>query len=842
MVRLATSLVLMTSVVAQRGDRPGEAQSPLPPDLVVPPAPALGAAEQLATFRLQPGFTITCFAAEPRVIAPVAAALDPDGRLWVVELRSYMNDLDASGERAATGRIVVLDDTDRDGVVDRSDVFVDQLVLPRAVLPLRGGALLITPPEIRWYPDADGDGRAEAPTTIAAGLEAGLDNPEHAANGLWWGLDHRIHLANDSRLLRWTPSGFVVEPGAGGGQWGLAQDDRGRCYFNYNEDWLRCDLVPGRYGPRAARTGGLPQLNHRVVATSSVWPIRPTPGVNRGYQAGRLVGGVLAIHTAVCAPHIYRGPELPGCDGDAFVCEPAGNLVRRLRLRDGDGRLRGDNPYEAERGEFLASTDERFRPVHLLTGADGALYVVDMYRGVIQHKNFVTTFLRRQIEARGLAMPTDRGRIWRITATAAPAPSRRPPLGQADLPTLVAALGSDLGVQRDLALRELVQRQPPPSTALAVRAAWLADPRPAVRVAATSALVGLGALTATDLRALLRDADPGVVAFALQHSAPFLVRGDRLLWEALAGLAGASAPAVAWHLALTMGEVLAAEVATRAGSARQLLVALLQRPEADAWLRGAVAAGAGPEHLVAVLAAWAPAAAPADEVALVDLARRAASSRRPATNQDLMAWAAGLAAPRAAAVLRGVLAAIPQGAARQGWFQLHEPTPLATLRAQDDPAVAALAQELLAVAGVAGPAGPATVAALSADEQRQVQHGEAVFGRACASCHQWHGNGMAGLAPPLRDSDWVLGSPERLARIVLHGVKGPIEVNGTTWSLEMPGQSHLSDGDLAAALSYVRRAFGHQGSVVAASLVGAQRRRHAARTEPWRAEELLGSK
>ena len=152
-----------------------------------------------------------------------------------------------------------------------------RLVLPRAVLPLRGGALVVAPPQLWWLADADGDLQADARSEVMGGFEAGLDNPEHSGNGLLWGLDHRIHLANDARLLRWTSTGFVVEKGAGGGQWGITHDDRGRCYFNYNEDWLRCDLVPGRYGPRAAITGGLPQLNWRVVEDRGVWPIRMTP-------------------------------------------------------------------------------------------------------------------------------------------------------------------------------------------------------------------------------------------------------------------------------------------------------------------------------------------------------------------------------------------------------------------------------------------------------------------------------------------------------------------------------------------------------------------------------------
>jgi len=142
-----------------------------------------------------------------------------------------------------------------------------------------------------------------------------------------------------------------------------------------------------------------------------VWPIHITPGVNRGYQPGRLRDYVLVDHTAVCGPHVHRGDLLPGCDGDAFVCEPAGNLVRRIRLSDQDGRMRGENVYQPQQQEFLASTDERFRPVNLFGGPDGAVYLLDMYRGVIQHKNFVTSYLSRQILGRKLEQPIGLGAV-----------------------------------------------------------------------------------------------------------------------------------------------------------------------------------------------------------------------------------------------------------------------------------------------------------------------------------------------------------------------------------------------------------------------------------------------
>ena len=844
--RWIVAAVLCPSLAAQQGDRTNEVQTPVPDSLVVPEATPRDAKAQLATFKVAPGYRIEAFAHEPMVRDPVAAAFDSSFRLWVVEMRGYMNDIVATDERVPNGRIVVLTDKDHDGVADDAVTFLDGLVLPRAVLPLRGGALVITPPELWWCPDADGDLRADGKVVVTGGFEAGLENPEHSGNGLLWGFDHRIHLANDQRLLRGHGGAFTVEMGAGGGQWGITHDDRGRLWFNYNEDWLRCDLVPGRHGPQASAAGGLALLNHRAVPERSVWPIRITPGVNRGYQPGRLVDWVLAIHTAVCAPLVYRGGLLPECDGDVFVCEPAGNLVRRFVPSNHDGLLRARNPYEDQRGEFLASTDERFRPVHLLTGPEGALYVVDMYRGVIQHRNFVTTFLRRQIEKRGLERPIGLGRIWRIVPDAKPTlpvPAVPASLAVAPLPEVVLALAHQNGAVRDLALRELVQRGDR-SAVPAVRALSVHE-RAAVRIASLSVLAGLHALTATDVRAGLRDRDPGVVAFVLQHAGPFLVQGDRLVRLAVAAALASDVPTVRWHAVLACGPVFEAGTPIVARCAAVPMLAAALQAHEDPNLRAVVATVAG-ARLADVVAAvgddW-PGGESARNKAVRDLAMRGTKSRDPQTQQAFFELAATSTATawRTRAVLEGMVEALPKAAQRSGWLSFPAvPAALVALASHAEPAIAANAATLLGAIAITGAAAPLAAAAeLTADERARVVAGEVVFRRTCAACHQLDGNGMQGLAPPLRDSEWVLGSPDRLVRILLHGVKGPIEVAGVTWTMEMPGQSHLSNADLAAVASYVRRAFGHRDTAVLPAAFESARTAHRGRSEPWTAAELV---
>lgn len=827
------TLLWANVATAQQGDRAGEEQTLLPDTVVVPPAIVRSPAEELATFRIAPGFAIEAVATEPLIEDPVAAMFDADGRMWVIEMRAYMRDVDAGGEREPFGRIRILRDVDGDGRMDEAKTFLDGLVLPRAVLPLVGGALVVEPPNLLWCPDADGDGVADGKVVVTGGFEAGLDNPEHSGNGLLWAFDHRIHLANDKRVLRRSKDGFVVEQGSGGGQWGLAQDDRGRLYFNYNEDWLRCDLVPGTWATRVG-AGALAQLNHRVLQDRSVWPIRITPGVNRGYQPGRLVDYVLAIHTAVCSPYIYRDDLLPA-RGDVFVCEPAGNVVRRIALRDVDGVMAGDNVYQADKREFLASTDERFRPVHIFGGPDRALYVVDMYRGVIQHRNFVTTFLRDQIKKRGLEQPTGLGRIWRIVPTAAVAPVAQPPLGGASVEVLLAALGGNSSVRRDLAMRELVQRELV-AAAPGLRSLARNHADAAVRTQALATLAGLGGLSRDDVRTGVQDGDPGVAAMALQYAAAHLAAGDGFLWQFVQRAALQGPPTLAWHGALAFAET--AKLATDAkvqARVQAAAVELLAKRGNEAMVADTLAAGLGLQA-VAVLALGGD----SFDGKVVRALGAAVGKRRASKELDLFFPAVlslGDAAKQQA--LAGFVGALPKAAARAGCLKFAATPPALAALGQGRGKVADLAHEILAAVALQPAESVAAAVARSPDELRRLGAGERLFAAACAACHQLDGAGMAGLAPPLLDSEWVAGPVDRPIRIVLHGVKGPIEAAGQQWDREMPGQGHLGDQELADILSYVRTRFGRVQQLVGKEDVSALRKAHAARKEPWTATELL---
>jgi hypothetical protein len=387
---------------------------------------------------------------------PVALAFDPRGRIWVVEMRGYMPNIDGKGEDEPNGRIIILEDTNADGRMDKETVFLDQLVMPRAIMLRKGGALVAEPPVLYWCPDANNDGKADEKIPLHPNYTAG-GNPEHMPNGLLPALDNWIYNAKSNERFRFTAAGeFRRERTAFRGQWGITQDDWGRLYYNYNSDQLRGDLLPAEYLSRNSNFRTSEGVNVRIARDQRVFPGRVTPGVNRGYQPGLLNDGKLVAFTAASAPVIYRGGLFPEeFRGNSFVPEPSANLIKRNLHIERDGDVVAHSAYETE--EFMTSTDERFRPVSLYNGPDGALYVIDMYRGVIQHITYLTPWLRKQYIERGLDQPLHQGRIWRIVPDGTKLRAL-PKLAEASTQQLVSLLSHVNGWQRDTAQQLLVER------------------------------------------------------------------------------------------------------------------------------------------------------------------------------------------------------------------------------------------------------------------------------------------------------------------------------------------------------------------------------------------------
>lgn len=462
--RAVLSLFLVTAAVSGHGYQSSPANRPWPPGLqrVSADSPALSPDDALKTFYMPPGYRVELVASEPLIQEPVAIDWDTDGRLWAVEMPGFMANITGSNEHDPIGRVVVLEDTDGNGRMDRRTIFADGLVLARSLKILDRGVLVAEPPNVWLMRDTTGDLRMDTKELVTNQYGRFEGDPQNNANGFYWGLDNRMYTAGQADIqLRLKDGVFEVQKTLQRGEWGVSQDDGGRTYRNTNESALHVDLVPTSYyarNPNLVRTrGSYERLADDNSELNTVWPVRPNPGTNRAYQTGiDREDGSLARFTSVCAPLVYRGDRLPAeLYGNVFVAEPAANLVSRIVLADDGTGLRARKAYD--RGEFLASTDERFRPVYLSNAPDGAMYIADMYRGIIEHRISITMYLRDQILARKLEQPTGFGRIYRVVHDTTRRDTTRT-LAHASPAQLVETLSHPNGWRRDTAQRLLVER------------------------------------------------------------------------------------------------------------------------------------------------------------------------------------------------------------------------------------------------------------------------------------------------------------------------------------------------------------------------------------------------
>jgi mono/diheme cytochrome c family protein/glucose/arabinose dehydrogenase len=800
--------------LAQRGDKQGEVQPPVPAHIKIPPAPVLTPEQELATFKLAPGFHAELVAGDPLVGDPVAMQFGPDGRLWVVEMRGYMLDVDGHGEDQAVGVIAVLSDTDGDGRYDRRVVFADKLVMPRALALVGDGALVGYPAKLVWMRDTNGDGQADVKTEVVSDYGVG-GNPEHDANGLMWALDNWLYNAKHNVRFRWLGDGKLTrEKTIPRGQWGITQDDVGRIYYDTNSDPLRVDVVPSAYLNRNSNFPGAGGTNVSVVSSRlRIWPGRVTPGVNRAYNSLDGEGKITAM-TGAAGPVIYRGALLgPDFVGNGFVPEVAGNLVKRIKISDQDGVPTGANAYEGT--EFMTSTDERFRPVNVFNGPDGALYVVDMYRGVIQHRTFVTSFLRKQIEERSLEKGVNLGRIWRIVPDGAPKANYQLTLATASPVELTAKLSDPNGWVRDTAQQLLVEKRDPAANVALRRLAVDAAQPPLARVHALWTLEGTDGLDRGTIAAALADKDPRVCAAAVRLAEKFLApptRDAELTAQVAALVATRAEPAVRLQLALSLGEAgtPAADLALR-----QLAIAAgAQRFVADAIVSGLAGRE---EDLIEGLVKNAEAAArTADTIRFATSA--VLKSGNAARIERVLVLTAAADTPDWArtalfAGVRNFLPRTPDGRTMAASLPA-EPKPLLALAAKKGSLVGTAAEQLLTQLKWPGKPGAETVAArpLTRPEQVQFDRGQLQFAQLCAACHQPNGQGLAGLAPSLLFSRWVLGDPRIVSRIVLNGKM-------TENRVMPPWKTMLTDQAVADVLTFVRRSWGHEADPVTVATV-----------------------
>ncbi len=663
----------------------------------------------LSEFQLQDDVKINTVVAEPLIEAPVDISFDDQGRMWVMEMPGYMRTLEGINEEEPIGRVLVLEDKDEDGQADHTRVFLDSLSLVRAIGHVYGGLLYAVPPNL-WFVEIKDDLTPGKRTLVDAEYALG-GNVEHQPNGLMLNIDNWIYNAKSTKRYRRINGEWLVENTSFRGQWGITHDDFGRLIYNDNSNQVRGDWVlpnvlnqnPG-FRPEEA-------IYNNLVRDQRVFPLQPT-AVNRGYIPGFLdEEGKLKNFTSACGPVFYQGTALDDkYYGDVFVCGPEVNLVKQNELRSKDFQVSGKQSIDG--GEFLITPDKGFRPVNLKNGPDGAMYVVDMHRGIIQHKTYMTGYLRELYIENDLDSLRGMGRVFRLSRDGGP-------FNQVDLSALKPYQLLDSLSSRNIWIRQRAQHLIINSGDVGLTNALVDimnnDENEVTRIHALYCLEGMRVLDKSQLNIPSYQEYPRLLAHVLKLSAE---KNVHLTNDAIEGLLARNDTTIDYYMAYLLSR-------NFNPTSISYLSALLNKYEEQDWFIEPVVSG---------------------------------------FSGDIESWRSSV----------------------NGFEKTISKVELASQN------------EIDRGSGEIG--------------QDGLTKGLTLFRTHCASCHGFDGQGMAELAPPLLNSEYVSGSPEQLTSIILYGLQGPITVNGVEYAFNspMPGlkvNTELSDDDIQEIANYLRNAF-----------------------------------
>jgi len=694
------------------------------------PSPAyLSPKESIKTIHLPKGYRLELVAAEPMIHEPVAMAWDGNGRMYVAEMNTYMQDADGNGQMRPVCSVKRLEDTNGDGKMDKSVVFISNLVLPRMILALDDRLLVneTNSNNIYSYRDTDGDGIADEKKIVFKNDAINTSNLEHQKSGLIWNLDNKLYVTVEGKRYYYEDGMIKSEDlyEGPGGQWGLTNDNYGRLFFSSAGGEVPANTF--QQNPAYGRFDFSDQFNEDFQA---VWPIISTPDVQGGLARLR-ADSTLNHFTASCGQSIFRGNSLPpDAIGDLFICEPVGRLIRRAKLTDTEGKITLKNAYNKE--EFMASTDMNFRPVNTATGPDGCLYILDMYRGIIQESNWTRkgAYLRKQIEEKKLDKNIGRGRIYRVVYDGIKPDRTKPRMLNMSSSQLLPYLSHANGWWRDNAQKLIVLHGDKSVVPVLKTMVLNTNVSQLGRIHALWTLNGLKSLDDETILSVLKDKDPQIRKTTIWASEERILKGDEPLINAMKPIINDPSADVRFQLALTL--------------------------------------------------------------------RFSSSEQAQAMIKELL-----LKNPNDPALT-----------ASQNRYQ----------SSLDARASSKKSEELLTEA-----------------DKKLVKQGSLIFKQLCATCHGADGKGVAiggknMIAPPLANSSDITGDPEKLIRILLHGLSGPI--NGKTYPDVMPSLGANDDDYIASVLSYIRNDIGNKAQTVKPSDVKKVRKETIGRTKSWTRKEL----
>lgn len=690
--------------------------------------------QSLKAFHLPEGYHMELVASEPMITEPVAIAWDGDARMYVAQMETYTQDADGTGTKENKSRVMLLEDTDGDGKMDKSSVFIKDLMLPRMILCVNHELLVNETDtyDIHSYKDTNGDGVADEKRVVYAVGKVAPGNLEHQRSGLDWNLDNYIYQTVDPIRFRYVNG--MLQPDSlhsgSNGQWGLTHDNYGRLFFS-------------RGGGENAGAGF--QINPKYGALefsdaydeqkfSPVWSLISNPEVQGGPDRLRK-DSTLNHFTAANGQSIFRGDRLPAdLVGDYIINEPVARIIRRAKVINREGKTHLENVYE--RKEFIASTDFYFRPVNTYTGPDGLLYIIDMNRGIIQESNWTRkgTFLRGKIDYFGIAKVNQRGRIWRLVHDGYK-PGPKPKMLDVPASSLVAYLDHPNGWWRDNAQKQLIllgDKSVVP--VLKQMAVGQKNTSALGRLHALWTLEGLNEINKELLHTALKDSDPQIRRAAVWISERYLKQNDADMIAQVGKLVNDENYDVKTQLILSLG-------ANKSEMAKQIVQTILTQNPDNQMLKSAKSS--------------------------ID------------RNEDAKIYGAKLAG-------------------------------------------------------------------FSVADRKLILGGAEIYQSMCSACHGGDGKGLpTNAAPALRGAKHVNNDKDYAIRILLHGLKGPIE--GKTYPSEMASMKDNSDEWIASVLSYIRYEFvgtsvraakGRQSAVVQAIDVKKLRDQHARVKKPWTMEEL----
>ncbi|WP_417396788.1 neutral/alkaline non-lysosomal ceramidase N-terminal domain-containing protein [Gimesia chilikensis] len=589
--------------------------------------------ESISRMNYADDLQVDVVAAEPLVVDPVAVEFGPDGKLWVVEMRDYPQGMD--GNLKPGGVVKFLEDLDQDGTYDKSTVFLDGLPFPTGLMVWKNGVLVCTAPDVIYAEDTDGDGKADINRKVLSGfathnyqarvnsLAPGLDYWVYASGGLFGGIiksfnGQTVNVTN--RDFRFHPETGELEPVSGRTQQGRVRDDWG--------DWFGC-----RNGSLCVHypvDEAYYRKNPYVVSPPAEVAVPRGDDASQLYPVGELVqfhlSGQRGRPTSACGLGLYRDVAL----GDpfyenAFVCEPVNQLVHRRILKSEGVTFAGYRAKEEEGREFLTSTDNWFRPVQMRTAPDGSLYIVDMYRYLIEHPKFLSPESVQKLNVRA---GETRGRIYRVTRKGQQLQSI-PDLKQLSAAKVAGLMESKNGTLRDMVQQELRLRGDQSAVPVLKKIAAEAE-FPASRLQALCTLDALQGLDPELLQPRINDAHPGVRREAIRLSEPFLNESAPLAEAVLAQAKQEQDPSVILQLAYSLGDL-------KGDAATAALLKLMQQHADSVYIRSAVLTSFEPSRLATAIASLLPqvTANPKMLPVLNALTDMAIASKQPKVLNDL---------------------------------------------------------------------------------------------------------------------------------------------------------------------------------------------------------------